>query len=266
MPVLTTSRASTDSEYAVPLRSSFTAVIGGDHTGPLGQTLDALGVPTAHLPSLRNSLNPFKIIASVRALLILIRHGQPQVIHAHSAVAGVIARLAGKIAQRPVVYTVHGFGFKPQAPWLIRTNAWLAEALLAAWTTRMICVSVHERQLAARLPMDATRASVIHNAIADAPWRCQLAASPRIVMVARMAAPKRQDLLIEALALLANQGLHPPTRLLGDGHRLRDILAQWPLVPRVMCLTGLVVLIMTWVVGPQLTRWLRPWLHAGHKH
>jgi antibiotic biosynthesis monooxygenase (ABM) superfamily enzyme len=45
-----------------------------------------------------------------------------------------------------------------------------------------------------------------------------------------------------------------------------DILAQWPLVPRVMCLTGLVVLIMTWIVAPQLTRWLKPWLHAGHKH
>lgn len=196
----------------------FTVIIGGPAPqSPLATALQAMGGAVIALPSLRNSLNPFKIIASVRALLILIRHGQPQVIHAHSAVAGVIARLAGKIAQRPVVYTVHGFGFKPQAPWLIRTNAWLAEALLAAWTTRMICVSVHERQLAARLPMDATRASVIHNAIADAPWRCQLAASPRIVMVARMAAPKRQDLLIEALALLANQGLHPPTRLLGDG-------------------------------------------------
>jgi len=41
-----------------------------------------------------------------------------------------------------------------------------------------------------------------------------------------------------------------------------DILAQWPLVPRVMTLTGLVVLIMTWVVAPQLTRLLKPWLHA----
>lgn len=46
---------------------------------------------------------------------------------------------------------------------------------------------------------------------------------------------------------------------------LGDILARWPLVPRVMTLTGMVVLIMTWVVAPQLTRWMRPWLHAGHR-
>ena len=45
---------------------------------------------------------------------------------------------------------------------------------------------------------------------------------------------------------------------------LGDTLAPWPLVPRVMVLTMLVVLIMTWVVAPQLTRMLKPWLHAGH--
>ena len=42
-----------------------------------------------------------------------------------------------------------------------------------------------------------------------------------------------------------------------------ETLAQWPLVPRVMTLTGLVVLIMTWIVAPQLTRLLKPWLHAA---
>jgi antibiotic biosynthesis monooxygenase (ABM) superfamily enzyme len=43
---------------------------------------------------------------------------------------------------------------------------------------------------------------------------------------------------------------------------LGETLAQWPLVPRVMTLTGLVVLIMTWGVAPQLTKLLKPWLHA----
>jgi antibiotic biosynthesis monooxygenase (ABM) superfamily enzyme len=46
---------------------------------------------------------------------------------------------------------------------------------------------------------------------------------------------------------------------------LGDLLAPWPLVPRVMLLTMLVVVIMTWVVAPQLTRWLKPWLHSHHK-
>ncbi len=43
---------------------------------------------------------------------------------------------------------------------------------------------------------------------------------------------------------------------------LGESLAVLPLVPRVMTLTGMVVLIMTWVVAPQLTKLMRPWLHA----
>lgn len=43
---------------------------------------------------------------------------------------------------------------------------------------------------------------------------------------------------------------------------LGDLLAPWPLVPRVMVLTMLVVITMTWVVAPQVTRWLKPWLHS----
>ena len=35
----------------------------------------------------------------------------------------------------------------------------------------------------------------------------------------------------------------------------------WPLLPRVMLLTALVVVLMTWGVAPQLTRLLRPWLY-----
>jgi len=200
-------------------RVRFTVAIGGnDAHNVLGQALTQLGTSVLALPSLQNSLNPLKVLASVRALLAHLRVLQPDVIHAHSAVAGVIARLSGKLRQIPVIYTVHGFGFKPQARWWIRTNAWLAEAVLAAWTTRMVCVSAHEKELAARLPMPPERVSVVHNALADVPWRSDMATQPpSLVMVARMAAPKRPDVLIEALALLAPMGLRPDTRILGGG-------------------------------------------------
>jgi lipopolysaccharide/colanic/teichoic acid biosynthesis glycosyltransferase/glycosyltransferase involved in cell wall biosynthesis len=195
--------------------------MGGQGPSPLGLRLDRMGVTTTHLPSLRNSLNPLQLWSAVKALLRVIRAQHPHVIHAHSAVAGVIARIAGKISQTPVVYTVHGFGFKAEAPRLIRYNAWLAEALLAAWTTRMVCVSDFERQLAHQLPMDPERVSVVHNALADVPWRSQPDAEPaRVVMVARMAEPKRPDLLLQALHRLKGQGLQPAVQMLGAGPAL----------------------------------------------
>ena len=184
----------------------FSAAIGGPEGSPLERALRELQVTTCSLPGLRNSLNPWRLLISLRALLALLGQERPDVIHAHSAVAGVLARLAGQWLQLPVVYTVHGFGFKPQAPASVRHSAFLAEALLAAWTTRMVCVSEHERGLASRLPMDPQRVEVVPNALADVPWRSQPGqAEASVVMVARMAAPKRHDLLLQALPLLAAQ-------------------------------------------------------------
>jgi len=40
-------------------------------------------------------------------------------------------------------------------------------------------------------------------------------------------------------------------------------MADWALVPRVLVITVLVVVLMTWVVAPRLTRWLDGWLHAA---
>lgn len=42
---------------------------------------------------------------------------------------------------------------------------------------------------------------------------------------------------------------------------LGDLLAPWSLLPRILVLTALVVVIMTWFVAPQLTRLLKPWLY-----
>lgn len=42
-----------------------------------------------------------------------------------------------------------------------------------------------------------------------------------------------------------------------------DLLRDWGLLPRTIVLTAAVVVVMTWVVAPQLTRLLRLWLFAG---
>lgn len=66
------------------------------------------------------------------------------------------------------------------------------------------------------------------------------------------------------VAIVTWMGIFPTVLLLFI--LLGDLLATLPLVLRVGTLTGLVVLIMTWIVAPQLTRVMKPWLHAGHKH
>jgi glycosyltransferase involved in cell wall biosynthesis len=147
--------------------------------------------------------------------------------HVHSAVAGVVGRLAGWTRGCPVIYTVHGFGFKPQVAPLRRTVALLAERLLAPLTARMICVSDSELALARRLPIARERILVISNGIADTVLRANPGHEPAaLMMVARMDAPKRHDLLIQALRLLQGRGgVMPRVVLAGEGPMLSDVQA-----------------------------------------
>ena len=176
-----------------------TLLAGGN--GPLLDHARAAGARTVRLPLLDNALSPLRALAAFRQLLGALRAAAPDLIHTHSAKAGALGRVAGWLLGVPVVYTVHGFAFKAAAPARQRLAARAAEWLLAPLTTRLICVAQAERELAASLPIAASRISVIRNGIADTPARAAPHAPlRRIVMVARLAAPKRADLAIRAFA------------------------------------------------------------------
>jgi glycosyltransferase involved in cell wall biosynthesis len=211
--------------HALAGRVRLCAAIGApEGRSALGDRLAELGVETFHMPSLRNSTNPLKLRRAVRDLAALIREQRPDAIHAHSSFAGAAARVAAHRCGVPAVYTVHGFGFKPQARPVVREMAWLGEALLAPWTDRMICVSKHEAELAARLPFPPKSVSVIPNGLPDVPWRAQPQAQPAsVAMVARLAPPKRADLLLDALALMPDR---PATHILGDGPMREQLEAK----------------------------------------
>ena len=204
---------------ALSLQVHFSAAIGDTGPAPLEGDLRTLGLPVYRLPHLRNSLAPWHLIRSVRELRALIRQHEPDMLHAHSAVAGVVARLAGRLCDKPVIYTVHGFAFKPEVPWLRRTVAWCCEWLLARWTEHMVCVSKHERQRAQSLPVQAGRLTVVPNAMEDDGPQARPGLEPvRIAMVARLAAPKRPDLLLHALARLRDVlGREVAASIIGDG-------------------------------------------------
>lgn len=63
------------------------------------------------------------------------------------------------------------------------------------------------------------------------------------------------------VAVVTWLGIFPTVYLLFN--LLGDVLAPWPQLPRLMVLTMLVVGLMTWLVAPQLTRLLKPWLYAA---
>lgn len=65
------------------------------------------------------------------------------------------------------------------------------------------------------------------------------------------------------VALMTWLGIFPIVLLLNA--TIGPLLGPWPVLPRTVVFTGLVVLLMTWVVAPQLGRWLRPWLQRTQR-
>ncbi len=240
---------------ALQQRVKFTVVIGGPvKESVLGRELTALGIAVCPMPDMVESLNPLKLWPAVQQLTELIHIHKPDLVHGHSAIGGLVSRVAAHRAHVPTVYTVHGFGFKPEVPLVRRTASALAEHMMARWTTHMICVSKYERELALNLAIDSNRVHVIPNGIARLPTPAiatdadgehdstgtgntakadattnlpQASAMPRLIMVARMKQPKRHDLLLQALAKVRNTlGFELPVTLAGDGPLNAELRTQ----------------------------------------
>ena len=102
--------------------------IGGDCLqSPLACALNAAGIRVHSIPLLGNTAGVAGLAQAVGRLQDIVREQSPDLVHAHSAMAGVAARLAGARTRKPVIYTVHGFAFKAGNPWTRRVAAFAAE-------------------------------------------------------------------------------------------------------------------------------------------
>jgi len=100
------------------------------------------GIPTKIIQSLTNRKNPLlglKAFSGLRALMV---HGNYDIVHTHSSMAGVIGRLAAFTARVPVIiHHVHGWGLQEDMSRIIRMLYLGLERLCARVTDRLIAVS-----------------------------------------------------------------------------------------------------------------------------
>ncbi|MER8044883.1 glycosyltransferase [Streptomyces sp. NPDC094032] len=168
-------------------------------------------------------------LRETRELRRLIRTVRPALVHAHSAKAGLCARLAlrGRV---PTVYQPHAWSFEAvEGRTAALARRW--ERWAARWTARIVCVSEAERRTGEAAGVRAPW-SVIHNGVdaehfAPPPEAAPSdggAAGPLVVCVGRLCRQKGQDVLLAAWpAVLAAV---PDARLVlvgegPDGERLR---------------------------------------------
>lgn len=189
--------------------------------------LAELGATVRHWPATR-SPGP-SLLREVRHLARLTGEVRPDLVHAHSAKAGLAGRLAvrGRI---PTVFQPHAWSFEAVGG----VTAGLAlnwERRGARWATRIVCVSEAERATGVRAGITG-RWTVIPNGIDPehfrpapaAPVRAGLPplagldpAAPLVVCVGRLCRQKGQDVLLQAWNDVVREVPDARLVLVGDG-------------------------------------------------
>src|SRR5260221_5048630 len=199
------------------LRDEFEVELGTGENGYLTEAAERLGIRTHVIPDLVQPMRPLRDVKALWHCFRLIRAVRPDVVHTHTSKAGVIGRLAARLAGVPSLFTAHTWCFAEGTSWKWKTVGIPLERIAARCAAGIITVSEANRALALSHRIARPEKLVtIHNGIADSLHRAKPGekALPRIVMVARFSEQKAQGLLIEAVAQIRT-----PFRLLlvGEG-------------------------------------------------
>ena len=78
---------------------------------------EAMTLPNVNVfqvPSMVRQIHPIKDGYTLWKLTALLKRLQPTIVHTHSSKAGILGRLAARLAKVPIViHSIHGFGFTP---------------------------------------------------------------------------------------------------------------------------------------------------------
>ncbi|MGP4010849.1 glycosyltransferase [Streptomyces sp. 4N124] len=155
----------------------------------------------------------------VRRLTRLLREVRPDLVHAHSAKAGVAARLAVH-GRMPTVFQPHAWSFAG-ADGVVAQLALGWERFGARWATRVLCVSEAERRAGERYGITA-RWRVIPNGVDTDRFRpegerARSGAGPVVVCVGRLCRQRGQDVLLQAWPEVVRRVPGARLVLVGDG-------------------------------------------------
>ncbi|WP_326582728.1 glycosyltransferase [Streptomyces sp. NBC_00481] len=204
--------------------------------GPLAPELRSLGADVRHWAATR-SPGP-ALVSEVRRLRRILDDVRPDLVHAHSAKAGLAGRLAVR-GRVPTVFQPHAWSFEAVGGAMAALAlGW--ERTGARWASRVVCVSEAERVTGERAGVRArwtvipngVDAGRFHPAAVDAvragiPLLAGVdPAAPLVVCVGRLCRQKGQDVLLAAWDAVSRRVPGARLVLVGDGpegERLRAL-------------------------------------------
>ncbi len=210
-------------------------------TENLRALIEAAGLRFRPIRHLTRSVRPWHDLMAAIELWRLCRRHRYAIVHTHNSKAGIIGRVAAKLAGVPIIVHTHHscvFRYAHLPAWQRECFRWL-EGLVAPWTDFVITISeALRREFVDAKLISPERVAVIYSGIeveafrqpANIPEERRAMGWPAeaiiIGCVARLDVGKGHEELLAAFAAVAPQ--HPRARLVcvGDGPLRRQVEAQ----------------------------------------
>jgi glycosyltransferase involved in cell wall biosynthesis len=209
-------------------------LVTGPTTGPEGsiekKAVEA-GVDLIRVPELIRAIRPMTDLAALRKLKKILREGRYDIVHTHSAKAGVLGRMAAQSVGVPIIiHTIHGPSFFPYQSGLKNFFYTAAERYAGKKTTHFISVAnaMSQQYLAAGIGK-AEQYTTIYSGMEigafldqqrDAKLRDSLGIKPDelvIGKIARLFELKGHNFLLAAAPEILRQVPNVKFLLVGDG-------------------------------------------------
>ena len=135
--------------------------------GMLVTKLSVAGIQGIFLPSFMRNIS-FSREWKVLCLLVeIFKKENPDVVHLNSSKAGGLGAIAAKwTGIKKIIFTVHGWPFLEDRPFITKALIWIASWFTALLCNKVICISEYDLHIAKRMPFIGNRAVRIYNGIA----------------------------------------------------------------------------------------------------
>jgi glycosyltransferase involved in cell wall biosynthesis len=212
-----------DKDLFEPVVLSFT-------DGPMITRLQEMGIRHYVIPSLK----PFDVSCWMQ-VKSLIREEEIDIVHAHGSRAASNLFLPAKLSGRPLLYTIHGWSFHDDQPYLQKQLRVWSEMLLTKGTRANISVSASNRETGVK-HFPGFKSTVINNGIdlqrfnpdltlTDVRKELNIPAHHTVVgYIARITVQKDPITMIHAFKVVLEQQSDITLLVVGEGDMLQEMM------------------------------------------
>ena len=210
-------------------------LVAGPSVGPEGsleETAHGAKVNLIGVPDLVRAIAPHRDLAAFRHLRLILRRGNYDIVHTHSAKAGILGRIAAAREKAPtIIHTIHGLSFHDYQGGLRNRLYIAAEQFAARYTTHFVSVAnaMSRKSLAAGIGCPEQYSTIysgidiepfVHAADESAALRKQLGFQPDdfvVGKIARLFELKGHEYLLAAAPKIVKADPRVKFLLVGDG-------------------------------------------------